>query len=140
MQHIFVYGTLQSPEIVEKLTGKSFKTTRAVLPGYRLWCVEKSDYPAIIKNENAETKGLIIEDVDDLSLNIISFYEGDEYEIQKVTVLVDEKPVSATAFVWAKEIELLTDMDWDFQRFKLESLAYYLNVLIPDMLKDFNGK
>ena len=106
MQHIFVYGTLQSPEINEKLTGKSFKTTRAVLPGYKLCRVENCDYPAIIKKENTETKGLIIEDVDNESLNIISFYEGDEYKTQKVTVWINEKPVSAIAFVWAKKIDL----------------------------------
>jgi hypothetical protein len=33
MQNIFVYGTLQSPEIVKKLTGKSFKTSVAVFTG-----------------------------------------------------------------------------------------------------------
>lgn len=139
MQHIFVYGTLQSPEIVEKLTGKSFKTTRAFLPGYKLFCVKDADYPAIVINEHAETKGLIIEDVDDVSLNIISYYEGDEYEIQKVTVWVDEKPLHAIAFVWAKKVELLKCMDWDFQRFKRESLAYYLNEVIPQTLEEIKG-
>ena len=137
MQHIFVYGSLQLPEIVKKLTGKSFKTARAVLPGYKLCRVENCDYPAIIKKENTETKGLIIEDVDDESLNIISFYEGDEYKIQKVTVWINEKPVSAIAFVWAKKIDLLNDREWDLQRFKQESLTNYLNVLIPKMFKQF---
>lgn len=135
MQHIFVYGTLQSPEIVEKLTGKKFNTYPAVLPGYKLYCVKDSDYPAIIKRENRETKGLLIENLDDLSINIISFYEGDEYETHEVTVLVDEKPVQALAFVWIKETELLEDKEWIFQRFKKENLEYYLKVVITETLK-----
>ena len=135
MQHIFVYGTLQSPQIVEKLTGKSFNTTRAVLPGYKLFCVKNADYPAIVKNENAVTTGLIIENADNASLAVISFYEGDEYEIQKVTVLVDGKPVPALVFVWAKSIELLENREWDFQRFKRVNLEYYLNEVIPETLK-----
>lgn len=140
MQHIFVYGSLQSPEIIEKLTGKCFKTTRSVLPGYRLYCVKDSDYPAIIKQEHSETNGLLIEDLDDSSLNIISFYEGDEYELQNVTVLVDKKFLNALAYVWIKEPELLEEKEWNYQRFNLESLEHYLNVVIPGTLKDLKWK
>jgi gamma-glutamylcyclotransferase (GGCT)/AIG2-like uncharacterized protein YtfP len=49
MQNIFVYGTLQSPEIIKKLTGKSFKNTPAVLEGYKRYWVKESDYPAVIQ-------------------------------------------------------------------------------------------
>jgi gamma-glutamylcyclotransferase (GGCT)/AIG2-like uncharacterized protein YtfP len=134
MQNIFVYGTLQSPEIVKKLTGKSFKTSVAVLPGFKRYSVKDCDYPAVIQQKDAETTGLVLENVDDLSLEIISFYEGDEYEIQKVTVFIDGKSLIVLAFVWAKEIELLEDIEWDFHRFEKESLEHYLNVIIPELL------
>jgi gamma-glutamylcyclotransferase (GGCT)/AIG2-like uncharacterized protein YtfP len=134
MQNIFVYGTLQSPEIVKKLTGKSFKTSVAVLPGFKLYSVKDCDYPAVIQQNDAETTGLVLENVEDLSLEIISFYEGDEYEIQKVTVYIDGKSLIVLAFVWAKEIELLEDIEWDFHRFEKESLEHYLNFIIPELL------
>jgi gamma-glutamylcyclotransferase (GGCT)/AIG2-like uncharacterized protein YtfP len=140
MHHIFVYGTLQLPGIVKKLTGKTFNTYPAVLPGYQLFCVKDSDYPAILKNENAKTKGLTIEISDDLSLAVISFFEGDEYQAQEVTVFTDGKSMPALAFVWTKGDEFLENREWDLQRFEKESLEHYLNVVIPETLEEFNLK
>jgi gamma-glutamylcyclotransferase (GGCT)/AIG2-like uncharacterized protein YtfP len=140
MQNIFVYGTLLSSEIVIKLTGKSFKTFAAVLPGYQLYRVKERDYPAIIQNDHSETKGLVFENADDLSLAVISFYEGHEYKKKKVTVFVNGKPEVAMAFVWVKGCELLDDENWDFQEFEKESLEHYLNVVIPETLEEFYKK
>lgn len=140
MQHIFVYGTLLSSEIVIKLTGKSFKTFAAVLPGYQLYRVKNYDYPAIIQNEGSVTKGLILRNADDSSLAVLSFYEGEEYEKKKVTVFVNGKPEIALTFVWTKEIEFLTDERWDFQEFEKNSLEHYLNDVIPETLEVFFKK
>ncbi len=135
MQNIFVYGTLQSTEIVKKLTGKSFKNAPAVLPGYKRYFVKDCDYPALIQQNDTETTGLVLENVDDLSLDIISFYEGDEYEKRQVQVFTDGKSEKALTFVWAKEIDLLLDSEWDFHRFEKESLEHYLTVVIPEILE-----
>jgi gamma-glutamylcyclotransferase (GGCT)/AIG2-like uncharacterized protein YtfP len=140
MQNIFVYGTLLSSGIIKKLTGKSFKTFAAVLPGYKLYRVKNCDYPAIIQNEGSEINGLIIENVNDSSLAVISFYEGDEYEKKQVTVFVNGNPEVALAFVWAKEIELLEDTGWDFREFENNSLEHYINIVIPETLKEFHNE
>lgn len=140
MQNIFVFGTLLSSEIVTKLTGKLFKTCKAVLPGYQLYRVKDCDYPAIIQNDNSVTRGLLIENLDELSLDIISFFEGHEYEKKKVTVLTDGKPEIALAFVWMKGIEFLRDEEWDFQEFEKNSLEFYLNDVIPETLEEFYKK
>lgn len=137
MRDIFIYGTLQSPEIVKKLTGKSFKTSPAVLKGFKLYSVKESDYPAIIEQNDSETIGLVLENVDDLSLDIISFYEGDEYEIRKVTVLLHGKPEVALAFVWVKGYEFLENKDWDLDIFEESFLEHYLEVVIPETLEAF---
>ncbi len=140
MQNFFVYGTLLSTEIVKKLTGKSFKTFEAVLSGYKRYSVKGCDYPAIIQNDNSETKGLLINNLDDSSLDIISFYEGDEYEKKKVTVLTGGKPETALAFIWGKGEEYLENENWDLYRFEKESLDHYLNVVIPETLEEFYRK
>ncbi len=140
MQNIFVYGTLQLPGIVEKLTGKLVSTIHAVLPGFQCYCVKDSDYPAIVEKENAETKGLLLENTDDKSLEIIAFYEGEEYEIQKVTVFADGQPLEAITFVWKNEKSLLEDKEWDSNQFKKESLELYLSVVIPETLEGFKRK
>lgn len=137
MQNIFVYGTLLSPAILEKLTGKSFKTSEVILAGYKRICVKNRDYPAIIQQEGSKTVGLLIENMDDLSLAIISFYEGDEYEKKKVTVNSDGKSTTALTFVWVKGNELLDDEEWDFQHFEKTFLEHYLEVVIPETLEEF---
>lgn len=140
MQHIFVYGSLLFPEITKKLTGKSFKTLPATLEGYKMSCVKGCDYPAITQQEGSKTVGLLIENTDDLSLSIISFYEGDEYEKRPVTVNSDGKSVTALTFVWVNKNDLLDDEDWDFQHFEKTSLEYYLNEVIPETLEEFHRK
>jgi gamma-glutamylcyclotransferase (GGCT)/AIG2-like uncharacterized protein YtfP len=138
MPDIFVYGTLQSPEIIKKLTGKSFKSSPATLYGYQLLCVKNCDYPAIIEQAGSKTQGLFIENIDDLSLAVISFYEGDEYDKRKVTVFTDRKLKDAVTFVWVKGNDLLDNEKWDFQEFEKTSLEYYLNEVIPETLEEFN--
>ena len=140
MQNIFVYGTLLLPAILERLTGKSFKTSSAVLSGYKRFCVINCDYPAIIRLDDSKTMGLIIEKTDDSTLAVLSFYEGDEYEIRKVIVLLNGKPEDALTFVWVKGNEYLEDKEWDLTNFEINSLEHYLNEVIPETLEAFFKK
>lgn len=135
MQSIFVYGTLLSPEITSKLTGKSFKMTPAVLPGFKKYCVKENDYPAIIPMDDSNTSGMVLEDIDDSSLNVISFYEGDEYVKKKVTVLLNDTPKKVLTFVWVKGQNLLENREWNFQNFQKTKLKYYIDVVIPETLE-----
>ena len=70
-----------------------------------------------------------------LDQEVLFFYEGDEYELQNVTVMVDKKLLNALAYVWIKEPDLLEEKEWYYQRFNLESLEHYLNVVIPGSLE-----
>lgn len=137
MQNFFVYGTLLCSEIIEKLTAKSFQTTPAILPGYRRYCVSGTDYPAAVKNEISEITGLVIAITDKRSTDIISFYEGEEYKKKKVKVFVDGRMEDAFTFVWAKENSLLENRNWDLQEFRKNNLKYYLDIVIPETLKEF---
>jgi gamma-glutamylcyclotransferase (GGCT)/AIG2-like uncharacterized protein YtfP len=140
MQNIFVYGTLQSPEIVKKLTGKSFKTSPAILQGYKRYCVKECDYPAVIQQKEAEISGMVLENVDKLSLDIISFYEGDEYEKKILPVLVNVLMKNAIAFIWIADINNLKKEEWNFEEFEKRRLEHYLEVVIPETLEAFYRK
>ena len=129
MQNIFVYGTLLSPEITKKLTGKSFETVPASLKGFKIYCVKDCDYPAIVPENGADTSGKIIINVDDIDLIILSLYEGDEYKQRKVKVLCNNKMVDALTFVWVIGNESLENREWDFEGFQRERLDFYLEEL-----------
>jgi len=83
---------------------------------------------------------LVLGNVDELSLDIISFYEGDEYEKSKVTVFVNGKYEDALTFVWVNENEMLENKDWDLQNFERTCLDYYLNEVIPKTMEEFLRK
>jgi len=111
MQNIFVYSTLLFDGITTKLTGKSFKSSSAILHGYKKYSVKDCDYPAIIQQNGSATTGLVIENVDDLSFDIIVFYEGDEYEKKQVTVFSNNKPTEVWIFIWVKSKVLLENQE-----------------------------
>jgi gamma-glutamylcyclotransferase (GGCT)/AIG2-like uncharacterized protein YtfP len=137
MQNIFVYGTLQSELIINKLTGKSFVLLPAILIGYKRYCVKDCDYPAIVAEARSETKGMILMDVEDSDLKILSFYEGDEYEKKIVTALLNNEPTNVLAFVWVKGIDLLENKNWDLHQFQEKRLEHYLKDIIPETLEEF---
>jgi len=137
MQNIFVYGTLQSEPIISKLTGKYFSSFPAILQGYKRYRVKGHDYPAIVAEESSETKGLVVMNVEDSDLHILSFYEGDEYEKKIVSVLLNNEPTDVLVFVWVKGIEHLENQEWDFGQFQENSLEHYLNVVVQETLEEF---
>lgn len=125
MQNLFVYGTLLSTEITQKLTGKTFKTVPAILKDYKMYCVKDCDYPAIIREEGVETTGKILLNVDELDLRNLADFEGNEYELRKVKVLNNNKLEDALTFVWAEEKNRLENREWNFAEFQRDRLKFY---------------
>lgn len=127
MQNLFVYGTLQYPEILQKLTGKNFVSKPAVLNNYMRHKVKHAEYPAIVPKPGAQTMGLLIENVDDLSLRAIDFYEGNEYEKTVVTVFTENTVMDAFTYTWIGGNKNLEEDDWDKNNFEKNFLQLYLN-------------
>lgn len=126
MHHLFVYGTLQYPEILKKLTGKSFVSKPAVLNHFKRHKVKNAEYPAIVPKHGAQTAGMLIENVDELSLKAIDFYEGDEYEKTIVNVISDDIENKAYTYVWIAGDNHLDDEDWDKAYFEKKYLELYI--------------
>ena len=138
MSALFVYGTLCFPEIVEKLTGKSFHSEQAVLKGFQRKKVRNVDYPAIIKNDNSEVKGILIHDVDKNSMQMINFYEGNDYVIEEMEITTNNGFVKAKVFVWNSDYNELEDKDWNSKEFIKNSLNIYVEKVIPETILEFN--
>ena len=135
---LFVYGTLCFPEIVEKLTGKSFQSRQAVLKGFHRRRVKNADYPAIVKNDNSEVKGILFHDVDDLSFQIINFYEGDDYRIEELEVNVKDGFAKANVFIWNSDCNELENTDWNPNDFLKNNFKNYTEKVIPETILEFN--
>jgi gamma-glutamylcyclotransferase (GGCT)/AIG2-like uncharacterized protein YtfP len=125
MENLFAYGTLLFPEIVLKITGKSFKGNPALLKDYERRQVKGCDYPAIINMHGSIVNGVLLENVDEKSIQLLAHFEGNEYEKRKVEVIVNNVKTTAVTFVWNENMVHLSKNDWDIKVFKQNSLKFY---------------
>jgi gamma-glutamylcyclotransferase (GGCT)/AIG2-like uncharacterized protein YtfP len=98
--HLFVYGTLMDPQRVAALTGKHFARVEATLVGFERHA-SRFGYPYILPKPGATVHGLLLLDVDPVSLQRLDAYEaeGDLYRRRSVEVLVAGAPVRAMTYV-----------------------------------------
>ncbi len=137
MHYIFVYGTLLFPEIVQRLTGKLFKNSPAVLSGFKRFQVKDSEYPAIIEFSGSKVDGIVLENVDEKSFQVLTFYEGDEYVCMEKSVLLGENEIVVKVFIWNGGAEKLMNTDWNVGYFKKNYLNIYLDKVLPETVRQF---
>jgi gamma-glutamylcyclotransferase (GGCT)/AIG2-like uncharacterized protein YtfP len=97
---VFAYGTLRDPQLVERLTGRAFDSSSAVLPGWRVVPadVSRSGYEEIVPDAGSEVPGVLFRSVDASSLRCLDAYEV-EYERRTIGVRVRGGTVPAQVYV-----------------------------------------
>ncbi|MFV0590483.1 MAG: gamma-glutamylcyclotransferase family protein [Draconibacterium sp.] len=138
MQQVFVYGSLLFTEIVQALTGTNFTTKEGVLHGFKRCTIHGADYPALVHCKETSVKGKVLQNVDSRSLEILKFYEGDEYECIPASVLIENKTMDALVFVWKGNADFLNGA-WDEKAFEEASLENYLNEIVPETRLTFDS-
>lgn len=98
--NLFVYGTLQDPALVRRLTGASLEMCDATLEGYRKAPHSRIPYPSIIPDERMSVPGKLIHDITPEALLRLDEYETPEYRrIQVSVTLSSGERVDAEAYV-----------------------------------------
>jgi len=126
MNRLFCYGTLQVPEVVRAVTGRTYPGTAATLYEYALYRVKNAKYPGIIPSADSKVEGVVYEDVSDNDLKVLDLFESDLYRRQLLDVkLPDDKICKAWCYVIPDHNKsMLTDDVWrlkDFLEHGLES-------------------
>ncbi len=141
MTNIFTYGTLMFPELVYALTQKHFKSDDALIDNYIRYKVNTingaEEYPVIVDKINHSVKGKLIYGIDDESLKIIDFYEGDEYKRIIKPIIVDGKTIEAFVYVWNSNERIFGNLYWDENDFKMNYLNLYKENIIPDIKEEY---
>ena len=124
---VFTYGTLLVTEVMEAVAGARFASVPARLDGWERLRVRDAVYPGVRAAPGASVDGLLWLDVHDDALLRLDRFEGEMYERRVVRVVTAEGPRDAQAYVIPQAGEHLLDpVPWDFDRFRREHLARYL--------------
>ena len=126
--HVFTYGSLVVPEVMEAVTGRQFQYAESLLPEFERFVLKGQSYPGIIHTGHGSTVGRVYFDIDDESLERLDHFEDDYYVRQIVDVeTLDHPELKAFTYVIPlDQRDLLSDDPWDESRFVAESLEAFL--------------
>jgi gamma-glutamylcyclotransferase (GGCT)/AIG2-like uncharacterized protein YtfP len=100
MDRLFVYGTLQYPELLEQLLGRVPPHRPARLEGYARYTVRGAEYPGILLQEGAHTDGWILSGIQTSEWDRLDQYEDDLYERRLVSLdLTDGGRITAHTYI-----------------------------------------
>ena len=130
---LFCYGTLQFPEVMERVTGRRFESTPAVLAEFARYRIENAVYPGVIAENGAATEGVLYFDVDSDSLHHLDVFEGAPYVRRQLPVCAaNGETVMAEVYVIdGQKRTVLTQEPWDKQEFSRFNLQTYLARIKP---------
>jgi gamma-glutamylcyclotransferase (GGCT)/AIG2-like uncharacterized protein YtfP len=119
MEHLFAYGTLLCPEIMNEVAGSSPASAPATLRGYCRRAVRGEEYPAILPDPLGSVAGVLYRDLPAAAWERLDRFEGEMYERLPVQVkLQGGSMASASAYVVRPAfLSLLDAGDWDYDEF-----------------------
>ncbi len=127
-ENVFTYGTLQIPEIMQALTGESYRHTSATVENFASYQLKNRIYPGAIAENGACIKGILYFSLSDSALKILDVFEDILYERQSVTANTEIGEYQASIYVVTKRFAgLLNNKSWDIERFRELHREKYLN-------------
>ena len=126
---LFTYGTLQIPEVMEAVTGRSWKWRAAVAIGFAQYLLINEIYPGMVSEKSAVTTGRLYEGLDPEAWKLLDQFEDSVYQRKSIEV-VSESQERVVAFAYVlplHEAHRLTRYPWERNVFVQEHLSRYLS-------------
>jgi gamma-glutamylcyclotransferase (GGCT)/AIG2-like uncharacterized protein YtfP len=114
---LFVYGTLQFPEVLRALLGRMPASKPVTLDGWRAAALARRPYPGLVA-ANATVPGMLLTGLTAEELEILDEYESGPYDLREFS-LTDGRP--AWSYVWTDASCVLAS-DWSADEFAAEHL------------------
>ena len=127
-QHVFTYGTLIFPDIMEAVTGHHFEACAGTLHGYSRYALRDVDYPGIIPNSQGHTEGVLYFNVDDRALHRLDAFEDQFYARERLKIETKQGDHSALVYTLTPLAaqSLLTKEPWCPQTFEKHHRQEYV--------------
>jgi len=118
--HLFCYGTLMEPRIMQLVTGKEFTLQKASLSGYSRYVVKGADYPGVVQDPAGEVQGMLCLGVTASHLKKLDRFEGDMFRRQLVRV---KGPYNRTVNAWCYVVPRraamrLSKNEWSLEEYR----------------------
>ena len=114
---LFVYGTLQFPEVLRALLGRVPDGSPTTLDGWRAAALARRPYPGLVQAD-ATVGGMLLTGLRAEELEVLDEYESGPYDLRKLS-LADGRP--AWSYVWTDATCVLPS-DWSADEFAAEHL------------------
>jgi gamma-glutamylcyclotransferase (GGCT)/AIG2-like uncharacterized protein YtfP len=118
---LFAYGTLQFPEVLRVLLGRTPDSSATALAGWRAAALARRTYPGLVP-AGATVPGMLLTGLTADELSILDEYESGPYELRKLT-LSDGR--LAWSYLWTDASSVLAS-DWSADDFAAEHLAGFV--------------
>lgn len=128
LDKLFVYGTLEFPEVLRQVLGEELPGTSAVLFGFRRFRLKSHPFPGITAMRRSRVSGMLLTGLEPKHLRLLDRYEGRMYRrIRTKTILPDKRTCSAWVYILSDSSRHeITDVPWNKQEFFEKYLAAYL--------------
>jgi gamma-glutamylcyclotransferase (GGCT)/AIG2-like uncharacterized protein YtfP len=117
---LFVYGTLQFPEVLIELIGRRPEYVEAELAGWRVAALPGRVYPGLVPAAGGIARGVVLSGLDAGERAVLDAFEDDEYELRRVRL---DSVTSAWTYVWTSAV---AQDDWYAERFAAEHLESFV--------------
>lgn len=101
MSHIFFYGSLRDPDLVEIVLGRRLwpgSLVPARAPGFATMRMQGEAYPLLLPEKGGVAEGVLLTDAGPEDMRRLGFFEEAEYGLAPITVETDDGPVETHYF------------------------------------------
>jgi gamma-glutamylcyclotransferase (GGCT)/AIG2-like uncharacterized protein YtfP len=126
--HIFTYGSLMIPAVMQAVTACHFLSISASLQDYARYRVTGESYPAIVSEKGALTEGILYFHVDPGSVKRLDDFEGEWYVRIPVKIRTAAgRLLRAESYVFKEKYRnLLSSEEWDVNTFEIKHLKAFM--------------
>lgn len=120
---LFVYGTLQFPEVLLAVLGRVPTMSAVTLPGWRAAALPGAVYPGLVRAAPPRAAtGRLLEGLGPGEWDVLDEFEGDAYERRRVPLDDGRTPWT---YVWRAAHDVAPH-DWDPAAFVVAELPAYV--------------
>ncbi|MFC9433368.1 gamma-glutamylcyclotransferase family protein [Nocardia sp. NPDC057030] len=118
---LFVYGTLQFPEVLEVLIDRVPRRRAATASGWRVAALPGLLYPGLVPQLNARARGLVLSGLTAAEWEILDAFEDDQYDLRAISLAAAADRVST--YVWTAAV---AQDDWCPEHFTATHLPDFV--------------